>query len=328
MPDRKEALPSASPQATLKLLLATINAGPADRISQEYLQRMDVPQHKAAAKLARFLEFVESTSRALSDETLVARQDPQRFRAFLAEKLVEGGVRAGADREEMGKLLSETKASSDDIRRRLLALAPIKQIKNPTSISNTVRCLTQLIEIIKANACDAPSLRRRLGNKPNKRDPRAMPRQTSAYPNSDHEGTQNRTTIVVANEYVIGYRGAVPIRVNVTFDRVLNGKHLERLGALLLEEGKRLKRMEGSSRHDNLGKHHFDDAVPRSQASSQTTPLSELLDRAGSLASVEGGSSAQGRPRGESDICSAAEPAEPCCPIPHCQAPVESPAVP
>jgi hypothetical protein len=218
------------------MLLAVIEAEESQPFNQRTLEiPLKVTQPKHANRLMTFLGL-RSASGTLADDVLACRHEPSRLGALLRQRLQASLQRSGCSEEEVAWLGSDP-LDPKTLKDRVRDLSVIRQCSNKTTRAGAVSCIATLHEIAVAGP-SAASLGRRLG------------RQAATSVGPQTLQPRLRAPVVVTSqvykkEYVLDFKDNKPVRVSVTFDRVLDSTYLERLGNLLIEEARSMSSSGG-----------------------------------------------------------------------------------
>jgi hypothetical protein len=241
----REAPPTLSPRGTLQLLLVILDVDPFQPLNQTTLKDLKISQYKHANKLLSYLAL-RTTTGTLTDDVLECRREPARLAVLLRERLVAACVRSGCTEEQV-TFLGSQRLAPKELKEKLAGLPLIRADMTAATRASVFGCLTTLADVLASGGVSRSALERRLGIRS-----RSGAGATSGLaPPPSHDGNRPvasrlRQPVVVESteikkEYVIGYRDNKPVRVSVTFDRLLDSTYLERLGNLLIEEAQAMQ---------------------------------------------------------------------------------------
>jgi hypothetical protein len=242
----KEVPPTLSPRGTLQLLLAILEVDPFQPLNQATLKDLKISQNKHANKLLSYLAL-RTTTGTLTDDVLECRHEPARLASLLRERLVAACVRSGCTEEQV-TFLGSDRLAPKELKEKLAGLPLIRADMTAATRASVFGCLTTLADVLASGGVSRSALERRLGIRsgngaasglapsPSRDGKRALAsrlRQAVLFESTD-----------IKKEYVVDYKDNKPVRVSVTFDRVLDSTYLERLGNLLIEEAQAMQHLE------------------------------------------------------------------------------------
>jgi hypothetical protein len=146
------SLPAASPSTVLAVFLRVLTAEEQATFKRKDLEEQGLAQCRQAVTLLRFLRLVTDAGR-LEDDVRGARQDPQRLRELLFQRLQSACQEADCWTGEMAALGSRD-LSPKRLTELLYALPPIDRQKSRAAKTNMVGCLRTLHQVLLH--CDDP----------------------------------------------------------------------------------------------------------------------------------------------------------------------------
>jgi hypothetical protein len=238
-----EAPPTLSPKGTLQLLLAILDVDAFQPLNQATLKDLGITQNKHANKLLSYLGL-RTTTGTLTDDVLECRHDPARLAALLRDRLVAACVRSGCTQEQLAFLGCE-RLDPKELKEKLAGLPLIRGEMTAATRASVVGCISTLSDVLASGSVSRLALERRLGIR-SKNEPAVRPTPARCYDSASVFQSRLRQPILVASgeikrEYILDYQDNKPIRVSVTFDRLLDSTYLERLGNLLIGEAQAMQ---------------------------------------------------------------------------------------
>jgi hypothetical protein len=246
----KEVPPTLSPRGTLELLLTILEIDPSQSLNQATLKNRGVRQNKHANKLLSYLAL-RSTTGTLMDDVLECRHDPAQLADLLRQRLVAACVRSGCTEEQVA-FIGHQRLNPKELKERLAQLPLLRTEMKDTTKAGVFGCFSTLSDVLACRAVSPLALKQRLGKKPGE-SARAPARSPS--PGSTPGPRPIRDLGVVESkeykrDYIVDFCNGIPVRISVTFDRLLDSTYLERLGIQLIQEA---HAMQGASHGEPAG---------------------------------------------------------------------------